>query len=52
MINITTGGKNYVVGAFDTLYLVESRDIGNVQVPVRKNSLEAKRVHKALAARR
>lgn len=52
MINITTGGKNYVIGAFETLYRMEARDIGNVQVPVRKNSLEAKRVYKALAERR
>lgn len=52
MISITVNGKNYVVGAFSTLYRVDVRDIGNVQVPVRANSAEAKRVHAALAARR
>lgn len=39
MINITTGGKNYVIGAFETLYRMEARDIGNVRVPVRKTAL-------------
>lgn len=52
MINININGIDYVIGAFSKLYRVEARDIGNVQVPVRANSLEAKRVYKALASRR
>lgn len=47
MISITINGKDYVVGAFSTLYRVEVRDIGRVQVPVRANSAEGKRVHAA-----
>ena len=55
---INVNGKDYMVGSFragafeGTLYRLEQRDIGRVQVPVRKNSLEAKRVYKALAERR
>lgn len=57
MITITVNGKNYMVGSFrpgaveGTLYRLEARDIGTVQVPVRKGSAEAKRVFAALAAR-
>ena len=55
MNTIEVGGKTYMVGSFragaleGTLYRLEQRDIGRVQVPVRKNSMEAKRVYKALA---
>ena len=57
MITIEVGGKTYMTGSFrsgaveGTLYRLDRRDIGRVQVPVRKNSLEAKRVYAALAAR-
>lgn len=57
MISITVNGKDYVVGSFragaveGTLYRIENRDIGRIQVPVRKSSAEAKRVYAALAAR-
>lgn len=55
MATIEISGKTYMVGSFragaleGTLYRLEQRDIGRVQVPVRKNSLEAKRVYAALA---
>lgn len=57
MNTIEVGGKTYMTGSFmrgaveGTLYRLEQRDIGRVQVPVRKNSLEAKRVFAAFAAR-
>lgn len=57
MNTIEVGGKTYMIGAFragaveGTLYRLEQRDIGRVQVPVRKTSLEAKRVYAAFANR-
>jgi len=57
MNTIEVGGKTYMAGSFmagaveGILYRLEQRDIGRVQVPVRKNSLEAKRVYAAFAAR-
>lgn len=57
MITIEVVGKTYMTGSFKagavegTLYRLEQRDIGRVQVPVRKNSLEAKRVYAAFAKR-
>ena len=57
MTTINVNGKEYMTGSYrpgaveGTLYRLDQRDIGRVQVPVRKNSLEAKRVFAALAAR-
>ena len=57
MNTIEISGKTYMTGSFragaveGTLYRLEQRDIGRVQVPVRKNSLEAKRVLAALSKR-
>jgi hypothetical protein len=58
MNSINVNGTDYIVSSFyagaveGKLYKVEARDIGRVQVPVKKNSSEAKRVYAALAARR
>lgn len=57
MLTISVNGKDYVIGSFiagsleGALYRLDQRDIGRVQVPVRKNSLEAKRVLAAFSAR-
>lgn len=53
MNTIEVGGKTYMTGSYKggtdqgVLYRLEQRDIGRVRVPVRKNSLEAKRVYAA-----
>jgi hypothetical protein len=57
MTTINVNGKEYMTGSCrpgaveGTLYRLDQRDIGRVQVPVRKNSPEAKRGFAALAAR-
>jgi hypothetical protein len=57
MTIINVNGQDYMTGSFQrgavegTLYRLEQRDIGRVQVQVRKNSLEAKRVFATMASR-